>query len=219
MLQTFLRTTKPRLVIIFFLFYVCFHLDLCEDGSTNPPGGGLRFICFSTSFCSSFSFSASSSISRTRALIASSSWDTKKNNNESQLPIMKCHWHRLYRPFTTKRCCPTCQYHYQIFSLKRRKGFSFSSTLSDNVLCEGFIWICIQNYFWFYFSGSFNATVHNDVDPICGSVPNMLQHDARENPEWWSPATDIYIQFKLACIDIFITSLITRAQFTSHLRF
>ncbi|KAL4694617.1 hypothetical protein H8958_007133, partial [Nasalis larvatus] len=29
------------------------------------------FICFSTSFCSSFSFSASSSISLTRALIAS----------------------------------------------------------------------------------------------------------------------------------------------------
>lgn len=47
----------------------------------------------------------------------------------------------------------------------------------------------------------------------------MLQHDAREYPEWLSPATDIYIQFKLACIDISITSLITRAQFTSHLRF
>lgn len=144
--HTFLKDHKATFGIIFFFFYVCFHLDLCEDGSTNPPGGGLRFICFSTSFCSSFSFSASSSISRTRALIASSSWDTKKNNNESQLPIMKCHWHRLYRPFTMKKCCPTCQYHYQIFSLKRRKGFSFSSTLSD-VLCEGFICICIPNYF------------------------------------------------------------------------
>lgn len=39
------------------------------------PGGGLIFICFSTSFCSSFSFSASSSISLTRALIASSSYN------------------------------------------------------------------------------------------------------------------------------------------------
>lgn len=42
----------------------------------DTPGGGLRFICFSTSFCSSFSFSASSSISLTRALIASSSCST-----------------------------------------------------------------------------------------------------------------------------------------------
>ena len=46
---------------------------------TNTPGGGLRFICFSTSFCSSFSFSASSSISLTRALIASSSCNTDTN--------------------------------------------------------------------------------------------------------------------------------------------
>lgn len=42
------------------------------------PGGGLRFICFSTSFWSSFNFSASSSISLTRALIASSSCNKDK---------------------------------------------------------------------------------------------------------------------------------------------
>lgn len=37
------------------------------------PGGGLIFICFSTSFCSSFSFSASSSTSHTQELITSNS--------------------------------------------------------------------------------------------------------------------------------------------------
>ena len=38
------------------------------------PGGGLIFVCFSTLLCSSFSFSASSSVSQTQAcLIASSS--------------------------------------------------------------------------------------------------------------------------------------------------
>lgn len=46
------------------------------------PGGGLIFICFSTSFCSSFNFSASSSISLTRALIASSSYNEWRRYGE-----------------------------------------------------------------------------------------------------------------------------------------
>lgn len=49
----------------------------CEILDWDTPGGGLMFICFSTSFWSSFSFSASSSISLTRALIASSSCKQK----------------------------------------------------------------------------------------------------------------------------------------------
>lgn len=56
-----------------------------------PADVELKFICFSTSLCISFSFSASSSISRTRALIASSSCNSIKVLNvgrerQQQLP-------------------------------------------------------------------------------------------------------------------------------------
>ena len=40
-----------------------------------PPAAGGVIIFKSTAFCISFSFSASSSISLTRALIASNSWN------------------------------------------------------------------------------------------------------------------------------------------------
>lgn len=80
------------------LYQVKFQIRLCcfclkqncvlDGKNPNVPGGGLRFICFSTSFCSSFSFSASSSISLTRALIASSSCNTDRKFHESCLSIV-----------------------------------------------------------------------------------------------------------------------------------